>query len=381
MHVEFYTLENLPPELNAFWQDAIERQDRISAFTSGRRWFSLMSGDEPDARLLVACRGEDESCRLLMPLMEREWSLDLSLLGKIVARRALKVFKAGGGDLIHDGIEKEDLSHTVRDLFSKRPDIDALWFEHVSGEDRYQKIEACARGAGCFVHAIFRNLPHFRFVLPPTWDECKASRSSKSLGRIRSKENALSRELGEPLELVELRTRDEWQTHAERIESLVDQSWQSQLFGQRFRVSQVQGSADAGYLRGFLLMAGNRAIAFTLYYYGEETMISGILAYDRSYGKHSPGTVLFLKTLEHLYANDPPRYLDFGEGDADYKRQWSNDEIAGNSVLLVKARPSLRLAFAFHRGCNGLNRLVRGMMATFGLDRLLVKRLKRAARE
>ena len=377
MPTEFYNLENLPEDLSAFWQDATRRQDKISAFASGKSWFSLMSGEDPGARLVVANREEGGGCRLLIPLMEREWSLDLGLLGKCITRRALNVLKAGGGDLVEHDIGRQDISQTVRDIFSQRPESDALWFEHVSQEGRYRKIVECARDAGCFAHTIFLNLPHFRFVLPPTWDECKALRSSKSLGRVRSKENALTRELDASLDLVELRSHAEWQAYADRIESLVDQSWQSQLFDQRFRVAQVQGSAEAGHLRGFLLMAGKQAVAFTLYYYGDETLISGILAYDRRFGKHSPGTVLFIKTLQHLYANDPPKYLDFGEGDADYKRQWANDEIAVSSVLLVRAGLSLRLAFLFQRGCKGLDRLVRGTIASLGLDRLLVKRLKR----
>jgi hypothetical protein len=377
MPTELHSLENLPEEAQSFWDEAIQRQDKISAFASGRSWFTLMSGENPDARVVVTHSDDAGTCRVLIPLMDRTWTLALSLLGKVLSRQELKVLKAGGGDLVENSADPGGLADAIRETLQRKPEAAALWFEHVADESRFEKLVSCARDAGCFRHILFRRLPHYRFILPATWDECRALRSSKSLGRIRSKENALARELDAPLELVELRRYDEWLTHRDRVESIVEQSWQAQLLGQGFKVEHVRGSAEAGHLRGFLLVAKGQPVAFTLYYAGEETMISGVLAYDRRYGKHSPGTVLFLRTLEYLYANDPPKYLDFGEGDAEYKRQWQNDEIAVNSILLVRNSFRLRALFLAFKCCNWIDRTTRSLLLSCGLDRVLVRRLKR----
>ena len=158
-------------------------------------------------------------------------------------------------------------------------------------------------------------------------------------------------------------------------------SWQAQLLGHDFRLDSVRGTAERGWLRGFLLLAGEMPLAFTLYYAGMDTMVSAVLAYDRRYARFSPGAILFQHTLAHLYATDAPRFLDFGEGDADYKQQWANDVIKVSAVLLVRRTPRLRTLAALYRGVRAADRAVRAGLRGVRLDRLLVRRVKMAAGE
>ena len=151
------------------------------------------------------------------------------------------------------------------------------------------------------------------------------------------------------------------------------------MLGQAFRLDSVRGSGERGWLRAFLLVAGETPIAFTLYYVGMDTMISGVLGYDRRYAKYSPGAILFRYMLGLIYERDTPRVLDFGEGDAEYKKHWANDEISVGSVVVVRNRPALRGQFALSRMSDATVRSLRGFLRLIGAERALVRRAKRSA--
>jgi len=376
MQIEFHSLAELPADVAAFWEETSRAQDPVAAFAGSREWLDLMTGEDPDAASIVTAREPDGRPRIVVPFMVRAWPLRFRVLGRRIAGKSLRVLKAGGGDLLDAGASEVELGGVWRVVFDKHPAIDGLWFEHVEDDGRLAKLMSAAREGGAFHVTLFSKLPHYRLVLPETVEACMALRSGKSLARIRTKENALNRELGEACRVVELRNPVEWGPYAERIESLMNRSWQAELLGQRFLLDQFRGTAERGMLRSFLLLSGEEPVAFTLYYSGMRTLISGILGYDRRYARYSPGAVLFQKTLEHLYERDTPRVLDFGEGDADYKRQWANDVIEVSSILLVRRRLSLRLLFGLHRAGEATGQAARSVLRALRVERWIVRRMK-----
>ncbi len=378
MTTTFHTFRDLPGDVRGFWERAGRGQDPAGYFTGSPEWVELMDGE--GAASIAVVRGVGGRIAAVLPMLPRPWELVARVLGLNLFRRRLNTLKIGGGDLIEDGIEPAALAAGFCEILARHPDVDAIWFEHVGAEARLLKLGTAARTSGAvFLVSLFHALPHVRLTLPETREQAMALRSAKSVSRLRSKEKALAREVNQPLRVVEIRAPDDWVPYEERIERLVNQSWQAQLFGQQFRLDSVRGTALRGWLRGFLLLAGEEALAFTMYYQGMGTMVSAILAYDRRYAKFSPGAILFLHTLERLYAADRPEYLDFGEGDADYKRQWANHTMEVGAVLLVRRRMGLAGQLALYRAARGADRLGRRVLQVMGVERLLARRAKRGA--
>ena len=378
MTLDTYTLADLPDAVCDWWLDTLRAQDGAAEFAGSPEWVAHMAGDDPGAAFVLDAADPGRERRVVLPLMRRSWPLTFSLFGRRLFVHELNTLKAGGGDLIARGADAEWLAEAWEAVLAREPETDALWFEHVTGEERLRLlIESGRRSRAVFPAVIFRAMPHYRLRLPETLEACLAQRSAKSLARLRSKANALDRELGEPCRVVEIRTPADWAPYAERIDALMNASWQAEVFGQTFSMDCFRGTAEQGYLRAFLLLGGERAVAFTLYYSGRRTLISGVLGYDREFARHSPGAILFLRTLERLYAADTPRVLDFGEGDADYKRHWANEEAAVSAVLLVRRRLAWRFALyrAWRGGVEGARRLLRAAR----LERSLVRRLKRGS--
>ena len=82
--------------------------------------------------------------------------------------------------------------------------------------------------------------------------------------------------------------------------------------------------------------------------------------------------------LQRLYAVDKPEYLDFGSGDSDYKRLFSNESRVTASPLLVPRRPRYLPGVWLHRGAEAGNALAVRLLSRWGVKDWLKRRLRRA---
>lgn len=68
-----------------------------------------------------------------------------------------------------------------------------------------------------------------------------------------------------------------------------------------------------------------RPVAFQIGHVVNEVYYLDALGFDPKYGKMSIGTVLFIKVLERLISLSRLKIMDFGFGDAEYKRRYSDN--------------------------------------------------------
>jgi CelD/BcsL family acetyltransferase involved in cellulose biosynthesis len=136
--------------------------------------------------------------------------------------------------------------------------------------------------------------------------------------------------------------------------------------------------ARKGWLRGFVLYAGERPVAFWLGKVYCETFHSDFMGYDPDLAKHSPGMYLITRVIEEFCNSKDEsavRNIDFGLGDAQYKQVLGTSEWQEASLHL----------FAPTMAGLGLN-LFRTPAALFNrfaqrvLDKGSVLKLKRAWR-
>ena len=122
-------------------------------------------------------------------------------------------------------------------------------------------------------------------------------------------------------------------------------SWQSDLLGLRVRNTETElelltllASQEA--LRSYVLWKDDSPVSFCV-----GTQFNGVFDYEevgyhRDFGNMSPGQILVMKMIEDLLEEDTPRLFDFGGGDAEYKRQFSNLTSESGHVWLL--RPGIR---------------------------------------
>ncbi|MDA1043895.1 MAG: GNAT family N-acetyltransferase, partial [Verrucomicrobia bacterium] len=318
--IETYSLGDVPDDVVRFLHDVCAAQDPVGVLSSSIEWLDLLTSHDASTARIVASTNAAGKVSAVLPMMLRPYDLSARLLGVSFRHRRFEILKVCGGDLIAPGVDRGDLAKLWDYVFETEAEVNAVWFDHIGTPDRLAAIiDGASASRWADVHVLEQALPHYRLLLPPDLGACLALRSNKSLSRLRSKGRALERDFGGELKVLEFRSAEAWQPYAERIDALMAQSWQVRALGHSFQLAHHRTAAARGMVRAFLLMCGERAVAFTLYYGGRNTLVSGFLGYDQNCARHSPGAVLFLKTLECLYNSEPPRFLDFGEGDADYK--------------------------------------------------------------
>lgn len=179
-----------------------------------------------------------------------------------------------------------------------------------------------------------------RIVMPATFDEYMSKFTSRTRSTLRRK----LRKFGD-CQLERITELDQLPDFLSAAHEISRNSWQSDLLGLRIHDDEREIECFTRLvglqaLRAYLLWHDGNPVSFCI-----GTQFNGVfdyeeVAYDRQYAKSSPGQVLVLKMIEDLFASNTPQVFDFGGGDAEYKRQFSNSESESGSVWLL--RPGVR---------------------------------------
>lgn len=141
-------------------------------------------------------------------------------------------------------------------------------------------------------------------------------------------------------------------------------SWQGKRLGVRFSADDKTRATFAalariGSLRSYVLEHGGRPAAFVhgtqqgTSYSFEET------AYVSELAESSPGRVLCYRVIEDLQAENPPQRLDFGHGDAEYKRFFGTRSIDCGPLLLMRRSPRTRALLNLARAIDRVQAVLR----------------------
>ncbi|RMG34960.1 MAG: GNAT family N-acetyltransferase [Planctomycetota bacterium] len=144
-------------------------------------------------------------------------------------------------------------------------------------------------------------------------------------------------------------------------------TWQSRRLGLRIHDDDAEREwlraiAEAGGLRSYVLFSHDEPAAFLLGFQTGGTFIYEEVGYAEHFGRYSAGQVLLLEVLDDLFTRDCPERLDFGAGDADYKRQFANETTTSGHIAIVPnaaVRGTLRLLTAATRGLRAFARHAR----------------------
>jgi hypothetical protein len=167
-----------------------------------------------------------------------------------------------------------------------------------------------------------------RLVLPATYEEFVASRSSNTRWRIHRDERRLPAALGDPtVEIVrEPSQLDRLFRDAEKVAAATYQ----RALGAGFADTPEQRELarlglERGWVRAYLLYRAGEPIAFWLCSAYRGTLLIRTTGFDGAYAEHRPGIYLLLRAIEDAIADPALDVVDFGQGDAAYKQQLSSE--------------------------------------------------------
>jgi len=134
-------------------------------------------------------------------------------------------------------------------------------------------------------------------------------------------------------------------------------------------LSYLMSMARRGWLRVYILYVNNEPAAFEwgIKYMG--TFFLRAIGFDPKWRHWSVGTVLFLKVLEALCEEGNVNHMDFGPGDAEYKKIYGDTRIDSRSLFIYPDRFYPRLINAMRMAIDGVEMAAVFVVTKLGLER------------
>jgi hypothetical protein len=246
----------------------------------------------------------------------------------------------GPGVIAHnDGLVDEALSqlealpwpyHAV--AVSETPTESPLWRAIAAGR------------AGSFRTIERERTVHHVVDLPRSFEAYMDRFSAKTRNTWKRKARKLEAE-GGPLSLRVYREPDQVEDLLTTVDPLCRLTYHYHLLGRDLSTGNHQLTrnltrwAQRGWLRGYVLFAGDRALAYVIGCVVRRRFSYDLPGYDPRLAAHSPGIILLLRLIEDLIQGDAADLLDFGGGHADYKKLLATRSYDEASALLIRPTP------------------------------------------
>jgi CelD/BcsL family acetyltransferase involved in cellulose biosynthesis len=198
--------------------------------------------------------------------------------------------------------------------------------------------------------------------------------SSKTRSTLRRKARKLAREAGD-YRISAFRTAEEVAAFLERALPLSRATYQARLLDAGLpealeeRRGMIASAGEDGW-RCFLLEAAGRPLAYLALEVRGRTLVYTHVGHDPAFEALSPGTVLQLEALEHLFDEGRFAWFDFTEGEGAHKERFGTACAECSSFLLLEPTLANR---SLTRGREAFDAAVAAARMTAGRLGLLAK--------
>ena len=183
-----------------------------------------------------------------------------------------------------------------------------------------------------------------RLVLPGSFEEFVASRSSNTRWQIRRDAKRIAETFHDELTVEIVRDPSGLDRLVREAERVARSTYQRALGGGFSDTPEQRALAavglEHGWVRGYLLVRGEDTIAYWLCSTYGGTILIRTAGFDTAYAEHRVGTYLLMRVIEDAIADPDLHLLDFGPGDAAYKQQFSSESRQERNVVVFA--PSFR---------------------------------------
>jgi hypothetical protein len=224
---------------------------------------------------------------------------------------------------------------------------------------------------------------HWALRLPDSFDEFVRTRSKSTRDNIKRYRNRLHRDFGDGVRLERYMTVDSADILFRDARRVAEQTYQHGL-GVAFADSRLDRELTClglarGWARVYVLYLDGQPAAFWPGAVWGGTFFSGTPGYDTRFADYGIGKYVLMRLIQDLCEEPGIDSVDYGSGEADYKRQFGNDNWAEADVLLFSSRPrAVRINLTrslLGGGVGGAKRLVERL----GLASTLRRRLRTRA--
>ena len=217
---------------------------------------------------------------------------------------------------------------------------------------------------------------HRRLVLPATFDELLAARDRRSRYNLRRQNAQLERAFEGELAIDVLRGPEDFDRIVSDLETVAAATYQRAL-GAGFadtpqRRELVRVALAKGWFRAWVLSIRGAPVAFWQGNAVNGTFFVSSTGYTAEFSPHGVGTYLQLRMFADLCADPAVSVVDFGWGDADYKKRFGTESWLERDIVLFAPSPrAVRIAVT-RNALRAVDRVARSALTRLGV----VQRLK-----
>lgn len=273
-----------------------------------------------------------------------------------------------GGTLGEDSEEHASLLVDSVKASLKNHDADVALFYGMEMGSCFQRVVKAA--GGCLSRDYFPAImPRWRIQLPATYEELYQERSSNTRHNLKRYSKRLRDAFGDKLLVRSFRRPEDVETILSDTEAIAAKTYQRGLgvgFDRDAIRHRMMLTANQGWLRAHILYIGDRPAAYWNGILYHRTCFTWTTGYDPDLGELRPGMFLLQVMLRELCDEKGTDVVDFGFGDAQYKRDWCDCEhFQVSQFLFAPSLMGLSLN-VFHTSLFGASNAARQLLARTG---------------
>lgn len=264
--------------------------------------------------------------------------LDCKFGYKTIFRPRLKAINISYGGILGDA-SRENCSIVVSEIMKRLSDgeAEAVCLSHLNVNSDIYAVARTVPNALCRDPSVKPSL-HWGLSVPASMEEYFNSIDYKFRKNLRRSQRNLIKFYPSGTVVRCFQKVEEVNTFMRDAEIIAAKSYQRSMnVGFKYdseTLELVTLAARLGWFRGYILYIDDTPVAFERTTQYGHILFCENAAYDSSYRNVEPGTNLFLKLLEDICGEGKINYIDFGFGDAFYKKNFCNQVLQEESVYI-----------------------------------------------
>jgi hypothetical protein len=326
--------------------------------------------------VVVVRKGQAAKSIVLGRIEEKPLTIPLGY--KKVATRPVRFLM-----LIHGGVLGEDSEENALQIVAsiqstlRSGEADIAWFY---GLDPNSALYRTARASGSLLTRDFfpTKLRRWRGHLPSSYEELTRQLSPNTRHNLKRYSKKLEQAFPGQIEVRSFRSFSDLETVLADTEEIASKTYHRGLGVGFINNGETRDlaalAAKQGWLRAHILYIAGRPAAFWNGFLYRRTFYTWTTGFAPEIADYRPGTFLLQKMFQQLCAEKAADEVDFGFGDAQYKRDWCDHEEVQAAFLLFAPRMKSIALNCFRSPLIGASSLARNLLQRTGALQSLKKR-------
>ena len=300
-------------QLPASANDLFLKSEKDSLFFS-RLWFDnlVTTSLKNDQVIYLACVVCNNRVLALLPLMKRTEANWYSLTNHYSPLYTLLVVKND---------QQKILSCLAQGL--KQLPFKSLRLESIAEKDSsIDCLQRAMESSGFSCHRYLRFFNWSHQIHDQSFDDYMNARPARVRNTIKRKSRKLEREHGYNVRLF---TSGDLKQALADYNAIYKASWKANESAADFIQGIAESTSNSGWLRLAILYIKDQPVAGQIWFvlHGKANIFR--LAYDESWKKYSPGSILIKFMMEYVIETDKVVEIDFLTGNERYKQDWISE--------------------------------------------------------